>query len=68
MYEESYKLKTIERSIFSKLVTRAHSIIENTDGPVTKDYLLTVIEDLNDQHIFFVTKYKDILNYRGLYV
>lgn len=68
MYEESYKLKTIERSIFSKLVSRAHSIIENADGPVTKDYLLTVIEDLNDQHIFFVTKYKDILNYRGLYI
>lgn len=68
MYEESYKLKTIERSIFSKLVSRAHSIIENTDGPVTKDYLLTMIEGLTDQQIFLMTKCDDILNYRGIYI
>lgn len=67
-FEQNYRIELIERSIFSNKIIRAHRIIENADGPVTKDYLLTVIEDLNDQHIFFVTKYKDILNYRGLYI
>ena len=62
--DDNYSIKGVIKS----QANRVHDIIVNNNGPVTKEYLATVIDGLHDQAVYFATCYDDILNYRGLYI
>lgn len=56
------------KGIIKSQANRVHNIIVNNNGPVTREYLATMIDGLHNQAVYFATCYDDILNYRGLYI
>lgn len=68
-FVSSCKVNEVEiKGLINSQAKRIHSIIVNSNGPVTREYLATVIDGLHNQAVYLATCYNDILNYRGVYI
>lgn len=66
--EDEYENNEGYKGIIKEQAAKIYDIIVKSEGPVTKEYLGTVIEKLHDQAVFLATSNNCIINYRGLYI